>query len=79
MADVAKKSEKNERQILTAKQVAEEFFEGQVGYQGVLRLTRQGKLPCIKLGKAYLFVRSELERWLKENASTAGWRKVKAA
>lgn len=77
MNDKAK--EKNEHQILTAKQVAEEIFEGKVGYQSVLRLTRLGKLPCIKLGKCYIYLRSELLRWLAENASTEGWRKIKVA
>lgn len=65
--------------ILTARQVAEDFFEGKVSYQAVLRLTRLGKLPCVKIGKSYIFVRSERLRWLLANASTSGWRKVKAA
>lgn len=63
--------------VLTAKQVAEEFFQGQFNYQGVLRLTREGKLPAIKIGKSYLFLQSELERWVEKNFNTPAWNAIK--
>ena len=63
--------------FMTAKQVASDFFNGECNYQKVLRLTRKGQLPAVKLGKSYLFKRSELERWAAENFSKPAWRKIK--
>ena len=63
--------------FMTAKQVAKDFFRGECSYQKVLRLTRKGYLPAVKLGKSYLFKRSELERWATENFSKPAWRKIK--
>ena len=63
--------------FMTAKQVAKDFFHGECSYQKVLRLTRSGYLPAVKLGKSYLFKRSELERWANENFSKPAWSKIK--
>ena len=63
--------------FMTAKQVARDFFKDECNYQKVLRLTRKGFLPAVKLGKSYLFKRSELERWAIENFSKPAWRKIK--
>lgn len=52
--------------IMTAQEVAAKFFEGKISYQKVLRLTRSGKLPAVKLGKGYVYRRSVLETWLTE-------------
>ena len=63
--------------FMTAKQVAIDFFEGECNYQKVLRLTRKGYLPAVKLGKSYLFRRAELEHWADENFSKPAWAKIK--
>ena len=50
-----------EQEFLSAKQVADQFFNGECNYLKVLRLTREGILPAKKFGKSYLYKRSELE------------------
>ena len=42
-------------EFMTAKEVAEEFFNGTCSYHKVLRLTRIGTLPAMKMGKSYLY------------------------
>lgn len=64
-------------QFMTANQVATEFFEGQCSYQKVLRMTRQGILPGMKIGKSYLFRCADLEKWASENFCNRAWSKVK--
>ena len=76
MEDV-QKEQSMDMVFMTAKQVAKDFFKGECNYQKVLRLTRKGYLPAVKLGKSYLFKRSELERWATENFSKPAWRKIK--
>lgn len=66
-----------EYDFLTAKQVAIDFFNGECNYQKVLRLTRTGYLPAVKLGKSYLFRRSELEHWSDINFNKPAWAKMK--
>ena len=61
----------------TAQEVVYIFFHGKYNYQGVLRLTLQGKLPAIKVGKGYLYRKSELEHWADINFSTPAWSKIK--
>ena len=56
-----------ENQLLTAKEVADDFFAGKVSYQKVLRLTRHGILPAMKLGKESLYSRDALKQWVKQN------------
>lgn len=41
--------------FLTAKEVAEEFFEGRVCYKQILAMTRSGELPARKIGKNYIY------------------------
>ena len=56
-----------EQEFLSAKQVADHFFNGECNYLKVLRLTREGILPAKKFGKSYLYKRSELEKWAASN------------
>ena len=63
--------------FLTAQEVASTFFEGKVNYMKVLRLTRKGVIPAIKLGKSYLYKQDELEAWAGKNFSTVAWAKIK--
>lgn len=64
------KNDNQEQGFMTAQQVAEEFFEGKFNYHGILRLTRTGKLPAVKVGKKYLYRRSDLEEWIELNFTT---------
>lgn len=50
-------------EFLTAKQVAHEYLNDVCSYHKVLRLTRLGKIPAIRLGKSYLYKRSHLDEW----------------
>ncbi len=47
-----------EQEFLSAKQVADQFFNGECNYLKVLHLTREGILPAKKFGKSYLYKRS---------------------
>ncbi|WP_427112718.1 helix-turn-helix domain-containing protein [Megasphaera sueciensis] len=64
-------------EFLTAAEVVTDFFNGKFHYQSVLRMTRQGKLPAVKIGKGYLYRRSELEKWAENNFATPCWSKIK--
>ncbi len=59
--------------FLTAKQVANNFFQGHFKYQCVLKMTREGKLPAVKQGKSYVYLLSELQKWVDKNFSTPAW------
>ena len=50
-------------EFLTAKQVALEYLNDVCSYHKVLRLTRDGKIPATRLGKSYLYKRSQLDVW----------------
>ena len=50
-------------EFMTAREVADDFFEGKLSYQKVLRLTRKKILPSTKLGNEYLYKRTALEAW----------------
>ena len=41
-------------QILNARQVADEFFQGTVSYDKVLRMTKAGDLPCLPIPNRFL-------------------------
>ena len=58
-----------QQEFLTARQVAEEYFSGTCSYHKILRLARDGTLPAKKLGKSYLFKRSELDVWAADQFS----------
>lgn len=56
--------------FLTAKEVAEEFFEGRVCYKQILAMTRSGELPARKIGKITFTVGRLLrigQRWNSGN------------
>lgn len=55
------------KEFLDTKDVADEFFNGVCSYQKVLRLTRAGILPGIKLGKSYVYRKENLEEWARQN------------
>lgn len=66
-----------EEKFMTAKQVSTDFFNGNCNYQKVLRLTRQGKLPAMRMGNSYLFSKQALENWVNQNFFKPYWSKIK--
>ena len=64
-------------EFMTAKEVAEEFFNGECSYDKVLRLTRNGMIPAMKMGKSYLYRKTELEKWAELNFSRPAYAKAK--
>ena len=64
-------------EFMTAKEVAEEFFNGECSYYKVLRLTRNGMIPAMKMGKSYLYRKTELEKWAELNFSRTAYAKAK--
>jgi hypothetical protein len=69
--------DEKEDKFYTAQEVVENFFKGRIKYQGVLRMTRMGKIPAKKIGKSYLYSKVVLEEWVKNNFSTPQWSKIK--
>ena len=65
------------QEFLTAKQVAENFFNNECSYYKVLRLTRNGFIPAKRIGKSYLYKKSELEKWATANFSRAAHYDIK--
>ena len=50
-------------EFLTARQVSDEYFNCVCSYHKILKMAKEGTLPAKKLGKSYLFKRSELDVW----------------
>ena len=67
--------------FLTATEVANEFFQGKLNYQRVLKMTREGDLPAVKIGKAYVDLLSEWQAWVDKKFTKPAWseKKVKWA
>ena len=65
------------QEFMTAKQVSTDFFNNECSYYAVLRLTRKGVLPAVKMGKTFLYKREELEKWAAVNFSKPVYAKVK--
>ncbi len=63
--------------FLTATEVATEFFNGSCSYHKVLRLTRSGVLPAVKLGKSYMYSREALVKWAEVNFNRPAYAKMK--
>ncbi len=49
--------------LMTAEQVAEQM---QVTVEWVHGMTREGRMPAIKLGRYWRFDREDVENWLRE-------------
>lgn len=65
-----KTEERSKEEYLTAEEVAQDYFCGKIGYKTVLRMTREGGLPGVRMGKHYLYQRTALDRWTSCNFST---------
>lgn len=57
--------------IISSKQAVEEIFEGKITYQTFLLYVRSGKIPGQKIGRSYLFSKTQLNRWKEVNFATA--------
>ena len=49
-------------EVLTAREVASYL---RVNYLTVLKLTREGKLPALAIGREYRYLRSEIDRRMR--------------
>lgn len=54
------------RSVMTAKQVATEYFGGSVSYWKLLELAKAGKLPHFKVGSRVFFRCEALDEWVKQ-------------
>jgi len=59
--------------FLNAKEVADKFFQGKLNYQRVLKMTREGDLPAVKIGKAYVYLLSDLQIWVDKKFKKPAW------
>jgi excisionase family DNA binding protein len=59
-------TEKSER-LLTPDDLAELLRTSRIS---VIRQSRAGKIPAIKIGKAWRFRRSSIDRWLSEQETS---------
>ena len=59
----------NSQQILNARQVSDDFFQGTVSYDKVLRMTKAGELPCLPIPNRFLYRRDILEEWARKGLS----------
>ena len=57
------------QQILNARQVSDDFFQGTVSYDKVLRMTKAGELPCLPIPNRFLYRRDILEEWARKGLS----------
>ena len=57
------------QEFLTAQQVAREYLNDVCSYHKILRLTREGEIPARKLGKSYIYRRSNLDEWATDQFS----------
>lgn len=62
--------------FLKAREVAEEFFDGKIGYIKVLKLTKEGVLPAKRIGKIYFYTLDALNDWAEKNMGTPAWKKL---
>jgi len=53
-------------EMLTAKELQQEVFEGRVSVGWLYLQVREGKMPCFKAGRRVLFRRSTVLAWLEE-------------
>ena len=60
----------NKPRFLRAREVAENFFQGKISYIKVLKLTKEGILPGIKIGKNYFYTPEALTVWADRNGRT---------
>lgn len=63
--------------FMRAREVADSFFDGKINYAKVLKLTKEGKIPSMKIGKVYYYTQEQLIEWANRNLGTPAWNKVK--
>lgn len=55
-----------EKSVMTAKEVASDYFEGSVSYWKVLEEFRCGRMPGFKIGPRIFFRRESLDKWVMQ-------------
>ena len=58
-----------QNKLLTADAVAEHFS---MSTESIYRLTRQGVLPAVKIGRSYRYDLDTLEAWKAQNSTAGG-------
>lgn len=57
---------KGKKQLLTPDEVAEML---QIARKTVVVMTREGRIPCIRLGRVLRFDPAEIDRWIDSQRS----------
>lgn len=65
------------RRFLSAREVANVYFEGNISYKKILELTNQGKIPAVRAGKRYVYRLEDLDRWARLNFATPAQTELK--
>lgn len=68
----------NKIQLMTAREVVDQLFDGKISYRRLLQLTREGQLNALRLGHSYYYSSDEIRSWLEKNLKTPAWTKAKA-
>lgn len=58
-------------EVLTADEVAEQFFNGKLSYDTVLKMAKSEQIPCKKLGRQYFFSLDVLNAWMHSGQKPA--------
>lgn len=64
--DTTPLAEQSWPEVLTAHEVAEYL---RINYMTVLKLTREGRLPALAIGREYRYLRAEIDRLMRAPAS----------
>ena len=52
-------------QILTPSEVSEQFFNGKISYDTVLKRAKSKEIPSFKVGRKYFFNLDVLNEWMR--------------
>lgn len=63
--------------LLSAQDVVERIFGGTISYRQLLKLSRDGSIPCLKLSNRYYYVADVVNHWIQVNAATPAYAKIK--
>ncbi len=71
-----KQHEFEKSDILDARQVSEIYFKKAISYKAILKMSQEGKLPCLHIGRRYKYRVSDLDEWCERNFKTPVWKKI---
>ena len=69
-------NETRKNEFLDARQVSSIYFKNHISYKAVLKLCKEGKLPCLRIGRRYKFRAADLDEWCDRNFKTPTWRAI---